>query len=133
MARSARSYSRRRSRSSTRRSMSSRRGSLTRPRRRSISRSQTPKRSTHQILVPSSRLKLQKRPLAVQLYGVVTVTFEIEEYYKEEEPWQEIYTVLVVDKKYATKHWTVGYSLFSSNRLTAELKTRYHANEYTCV
>ncbi|XP_003367283.1 calcium homeostasis endoplasmic reticulum protein [Trichinella spiralis] len=69
MARSARSYSRSRSRSSTRRSMSSRSGSLTRPRRRSISRSQTPKRSTHQIVVPSSRLKLQKRPSAVQLDG----------------------------------------------------------------
>ncbi|KRZ64292.1 hypothetical protein T08_10933, partial [Trichinella sp. T8] len=50
MARSARSSSRSRSRSSTRRSMSSRRGSLTRPRRRPISRIQTPKRSTRQIL-----------------------------------------------------------------------------------
>ncbi|KRY26352.1 hypothetical protein T01_3617, partial [Trichinella spiralis] len=69
MARSARSYSRSRSRSSTRSSMSSRRGSYTRPRRRSISRSQTPKRSTHQIVVPSSGLKLQKRPSAVLLDG----------------------------------------------------------------
>ncbi|KAL1238505.1 Zinc finger BED domain-containing protein RICESLEEPER [Trichinella spiralis] len=49
--------------------MSSRRGSYTRPRRRSISRSQTPKRSTHQIVVPSSGLKLQKRPSAVLLDG----------------------------------------------------------------
>ncbi|KRX79421.1 hypothetical protein T06_13498 [Trichinella sp. T6] len=69
MARSARSSSRSRSRSSSRRSMSSRRGSLTRPRRRPISRIQTPKRSTRQILVPSSRLKLQKRPSAVPLDG----------------------------------------------------------------
>ncbi|KRX49864.1 hypothetical protein T05_13079 [Trichinella murrelli] len=69
MARSARSSSRSRSRSSSRRSMSSRRGSLTRPRRRPISRIQTPKRSTRQILVQSSRLKLQKRPSAVQLDG----------------------------------------------------------------
>ncbi|KRX12872.1 hypothetical protein T07_5413 [Trichinella nelsoni] len=69
MARSARSYSRSRSRSSTRRSMSSRRGSYTRPRRRSISRIQTPKRSTHQIVIPSSGLKLQKRQSAVPLNG----------------------------------------------------------------
>ncbi|KRX78500.1 hypothetical protein T06_5540 [Trichinella sp. T6] len=70
MARSARSSSRSRSRSSSRRSMSSRRGSLTRPRRRPISRIQTPMRSTRQILVgPSSRLKLQKRPSAVPLDG----------------------------------------------------------------
>ncbi|KRX27627.1 hypothetical protein T07_1070 [Trichinella nelsoni] len=89
MARSARSYSRSRSRSGTRRSMSSRRGSHTPPRRRPISRIQTPKRSTHQIVVPSSRLKLQKRQSAVPLNGVVAVTFEIKEYYKEEEPWQE--------------------------------------------
>ncbi|KRY44524.1 hypothetical protein T03_18193 [Trichinella britovi] len=195
MARSARSYSRSRSRSSTRRSMSSRRGSHTRPRRRPISRIQTPKRSTRQILVPSSRLKLLKKPSAVQLDGgeapseIISPTClqslrsrsRSKSVKRKKTPGKKVArkvaqrprsksgrksvrnkkrsvkksnqkAVLIKasksrrkrsslksipkqkryslrNKKYATKHWTVGYSLFSSNRLTAELKVVYYKKQ----
>ncbi|KRY95818.1 hypothetical protein T11_3560 [Trichinella zimbabwensis] len=76
-----------RSQSGSRSSMRSRSGSRTR--RQRPSRSQSPKRSYRQSLSPSSRLELQKRPSAVPLDGIVAVTFKIEEYYKEEKPWQE--------------------------------------------